>query len=258
MTARLQRLCRGLLLLLVLAGHAAGADFEIPPPPENYVLDEAGVVSAQVEARLNAQLKDFERESSTQIVLAIFPRLPDNTVLEEFTVETAQAWGVGREGKDNGAVLFVFVEDRKLRIEVGYGLEGAIPDAIGKRILDEVVTPRLRRGDFDAAMSAGAQALMAAARGEFTGDGRVAGDKRGQPPISLFTLLIIALLLIIFLRSLRSGVRYAHGRRKPYTTGPFVIGRGGRSGGFGGGRGFGGGFGGGGGGFGGGGASGGW
>jgi uncharacterized protein len=244
--------------LVIVAVRAVWANFQIPPPPENYVLDEAGVLSAQAEARLNAQLEAFDRESSTQIVVAIFRRLPEDTTLEEFTVETAQAWGVGRKKKDNGAVLFVFVENRKLRIEVGYGLEGTIPDATARRIIDEVVTPRLRLGDFDGAISAGAQALIAAARSEFAGDDRVVRGQRGGPPISLFTLFIITLLLVLVLRSMRAGVRYTHGRRRPYNTGPFVIGGGGRGGGFKGGGGFGGGFSGGGGGFGGGGASGGW
>ena len=85
--------------------------------------------------------------------------------MEGFAVRTAQAWGVGRKGHDDGVILFIFAADRKMRIEVGYGLEAVIPDAIAKRILDSVITPRLRAGDKDGALEAGVEALMAAAGG---------------------------------------------------------------------------------------------
>jgi uncharacterized membrane protein YgcG len=85
--------------------------------------------------------------------------------MEGFTVRTAQAWGVGRKEHDDGVVLFVFAAERKMRIEVGYGLEGVIPDVIAKRILDGVITPRLRAGDNDGGLEAGVEALMAAAGG---------------------------------------------------------------------------------------------
>lgn len=122
-------------------------------------------MSATTAARLDARLRAFEGETGRQIYVAIFPKLASPS-LEDFTVRTAQAWRIGRKGKDDGAILFVFVEDRKLRIEVGYGLEGQIPDAVAKRIIDERIVPLLKAGQGDAALSAGVEALLAAARGE--------------------------------------------------------------------------------------------
>src|SRR6266545_4692711 len=109
-----------------------------PPAPEHYFNDYAGVVAPDVAARLDEKLKAFDEQTSSQIVVAVFPELPSAS-LEDFTVRAAQAWRVGRKKLDNGAVLFVFVKDRKVRIETGYGLEGALPDATAHRI---IVLPR--------------------------------------------------------------------------------------------------------------------
>src|SRR6185369_10709430 len=118
-----------------------------------------------------------EKESSSQIVVAVFDKLPSNSALEDFTVRTFQAWRVGQKGKDNGAVLFVFVKDRQMRIEVGYGLEGKIPDLIAKRIIAEQIAPRFRNGDYDGGLTAGVTALIQAAQGEYKGTGRTNAQK---------------------------------------------------------------------------------
>ncbi len=97
--------------------------------------------------------------------VAIFPKLPSAS-LEDFTVRTAAAWRIGRKGLDDGVILFAFVEERQLRIEVGYGLEDRIPDAIAKRILEEHITPYLREGQADAGFAAGVEAILAAAEGQ--------------------------------------------------------------------------------------------
>ncbi len=122
-------------------------------------------MSAATAARLDTRLAGFEAETGRQVFVAIFPKLPSPS-LEDFTVRTAQAWRIGRKGLDDGAILFVFVQDRKLRIEVGYGLEGQIPDAIASRIIDERIAPLLKAGQADAALSAGVEALLAAASGQ--------------------------------------------------------------------------------------------
>lgn len=151
-------------LALVFAARA-GAELRLPPPPKAYFDDEAGFVSAEVARRLDEKLRRFDEETGNQVVVAIFPKLPSAS-LEDFTVRTAQAWRVGRKELDNGAVLFVFVQDRKLRLEVGYGLEDKIPDAIAKRIVDDVIVPRLRAGDPTGGLEAGVDAILAAARGQ--------------------------------------------------------------------------------------------
>src|SRR5258705_5348951 len=99
----------------------------LPAKPAKYFNDYAGMVSPQMAERLNRTLEDFERQTSSQILVAIFPKLPADAALEDFTLRAAEAWKPGLKDKDNGAVLFIFRDDRKMRIEVGYGVEGAIP-----------------------------------------------------------------------------------------------------------------------------------
>src|SRR5512135_2889675 len=119
-----------LILVLVCAG--ARAAEVIPPAPEHYFNDYAGVTSSDTASRLNKTLEDFERETSNQILVAVYPKMQSDSSIEDYTVRVAQSWRVGQKGKDNGAVLFVFVQDRKMFIQVGYGLEGALPDALAK------------------------------------------------------------------------------------------------------------------------------
>src|SRR5207245_7894447 len=149
-----------------------------PPPPAHYFNDYAGVVSAADAARLDEKLRKFDEQTSSQIVVAVFPELPSPS-LEDFTVRTAQAWRVGRKKLDNGAVLFVFVKDRKARIETGYGLEGALPDVTAHRILDERLAPAFRRGDYAGGLDAAVDAMLAATRGEYT-----ASPASARPPAS--------------------------------------------------------------------------
>src|SRR5258708_34751212 len=134
-----------------------------PPTPAHYFNDYAGVVAPEVAARLDQKVKDFHDQPSRQIVVAVSPELPSPS-LEDFTVRAAQAWRVGRSKLSNGAVLFVFVKDRKMRIETGYGLEGALPDATARRLIEERITPALRNTDYDGGLEAGIDAHIAADR----------------------------------------------------------------------------------------------
>jgi uncharacterized protein len=241
---------------------SARAQSPLPSSPAHYFNDYAGAVSADVAARLDQKLKAFDDQTSSQIVVAVFPELPSPS-MEDFTVRTAQAWRVGRTKLSNGAVLFVFVKDRKMRIETGYGLEGALPDATANRILDERVTPPFRSGDYAGGLEAGIDAIMAATRGEYTASpAPVARRQSGGFGSSFFLWLFILFIVIAMSRGGRRGRTY--GRRGYYGGGPWWWGGGGfGGGGFSGGGGFGGGgggggFSGGGGSFGGGGASGSW
>jgi uncharacterized protein len=182
--------------------------------------------------------------------------------MEDFTVRTAEAWRVGRQKLDNGLLLFVFVKERKLRIEVGYGLEGAVPDALAKRIIDETIVPRLRQGDPAAGLEAGIDALIAATRGEYKGERR----SRSRPPGALgvgFLIFLIVLMIVLSRLGRAASWSYDHNgwHRRGGWGGGWGAGGGWSSGGGGGGGGGdsgGGGFSGGGGSFGGGGASGDW
>ena len=210
--------------------------------------------------RLESKLKRFDDETSTQVVVAIFPQLPSESALEDFTQRTAEAWRVGRKEKDNGAVFFVFVNDHKMRIEVGYGLEGALPDVTAKRILEDTVAPYFREGRYTQGLNAGVDAIMAATRGEYTAPPRRPQPDSGPLPL-LLPLGFIAVIFIIsrFMDRPLGPISTPRRRRRGFWyIGPGGFGGGGWGGGGGFGGGGGGGFGGGGGSFGGGGASGSW
>lgn len=267
MTAR--RAAAGLFLAAALAGMAgmagmAGAAEPLPPKPARYVEDRAGILSPRTREALNARLEAFERETSSQVVVATFPRVPDDYALEDFTQRTAESWGVGRRERDNGAVLFVFPGDRKMRIEVGYGLEGAIPDATAAAIIGNVLQPAFRAGDFDGGVTRGVESLLAAARGEYRGTGRTVADRRAPEsgfPGWLPFVVFFALFLLANMSRKRGRAYGRRGARDVWWTPTIGAGGwsgGGFSGGSRGGGGFSGGFSGGGGRFGGGGASGGW
>src|SRR3989440_7992107 len=112
----------------LVAIHVQAAEV-IPPRPPGYFQDNAGVVSQNAALRFNEQLAQFERETSNQVVVAVFPKMKSDDDVAAYTQRVAQAWAVGLKDKRNGAVLFVFTQDRKMYIQVGYGLEGALPDA---------------------------------------------------------------------------------------------------------------------------------
>ncbi|HUG54934.1 MAG TPA: TPM domain-containing protein, partial [Vicinamibacteria bacterium] len=239
----------------------ARAQSPLPSAPARYFNDYARVVPAAEAARLDEKLRRFDEQTSSQVVVAVFPRLPSPS-LEDFTVRTAQAWRVGRGKLDNGAVLFVFVEDRQMRIETGYGLEGALPDATARRIIDERIAPAFRGGDYARGLEAGIDAIVAATRGEYTASPAPVRGPERRPGGGANIFFFLMLLFIVL--ALRGGRRSRTYGRRGYSGGPWWWGggfggggRGGR-GGWGGGGWGGGGFSGGGGSFGGGGASGRW
>ncbi|HYY31348.1 MAG TPA: TPM domain-containing protein [Chthoniobacterales bacterium] len=248
--------------IVLFAARLLGAD--IPPKPAHYFNDYAALVSPQTAQKLDRQLEDFERETSNQILVVIYKSLPQDAALEDFAEDTFRAWKPGQQGKNNGAILFLFVNDRRARIQTGYGLEGALPDAICKRIISDELAPRFKTGDFDGGLTAAVNAMIAATRGEYKGSGRTVAEMHGQAAKSKDQLanfgifiFIVAFILLIFLRNLRRGTVISHSER-PGGTWYFGGGGGGGFFGGGGGGGGGGGFTGGGGDSGGGGASGNW
>jgi uncharacterized protein len=169
-------------------------------------------VSKDVAERLDAKLRAFDEQTSNQIVVAVFPELPSPS-LEDFTVRTAQSWRVGRKKLSNGVVLFVFIKDRKMRIEVGYGLEGALPDATANQIIRDVMAPRFRQGDYAGGLEAAIDAIIAATRGEYQAAPRAAPAR--SPAI--LPLLVPLLIFLFFVglpiwRRARYGPRTYHRR----------------------------------------------
>jgi uncharacterized protein len=247
----------------------------MPPVPANHFNDYANVVSPATSAQLNQKLVDFERSSSCQIVVAIYPKMQSDSSIEDYTVRVAQSWQTSQAGKKNYAALFVFVADHKLYLQVGYGLEGALPDALCKRIIDNEITPRFKAGDYDGGLTSGVNAILAATQHEYKGTGTTVYERHAQrgQNLTLYTVLpifiVFVLLLLIFGRAAcKHGWVYSSGGWGGFSSGGGFGGGGFSSGGFGGRGGFGGGggsfggFGGGGGGggssFGGGGAGGSW
>jgi uncharacterized protein len=251
------------LAILVLLAGAVGAE-TLPPKPAAYFNDYAGVVSPATAQRLDAELKEFERTTSNQIVVAIYPKLETNSSVQDYTFRIAESWKVGQAKRDNGAVLFVFTEPRKMFIQVGYGLEGALPDITAKQIIANEITPAFKAGNYDAGLIAGVEAMIKATRGEYRGSGRTVaeGQRGGGGSFGFPAIILIFFLLFILSRVFRrSGTVYGANGRRAYRGGwfPPMIGGGGWGGGGGGGfSGGGGGFSGGGGSFGGGGAGGDW
>jgi len=159
---------RSLLSLVLLGSGLIGARAAevIPPAPDAYFNDYAGVVRPATAQGLNAELDKFERDTSNQILVAVYPRMQSDSSIEDYTVRVAQSWRAGQKARSNGAVLFVFTQDRKLYVQTGYGLEAVLPDALCKRIIDDEITPRFRQGDYDGGLTAGVHAMIAATRGE--------------------------------------------------------------------------------------------
>jgi len=204
------------LSVLLFLGRLVGAE-AIPPQPADHFNDYAGLVSPEVARQLNTELTQFERDSSSQVVVAIYPRMQSASSIEDYTVRVAQAWGVGQKDRKNGAVLFIFQQDRAIYIQVGYGLEGVLPDARCKQIIENEITPRFRAGDFQGGVAAGVRAMLASIRGEYQGTGATVKDAEGRSNGSgLQGWMVIAVIIIIILQSVfgrRNSVYTRRGRR---------------------------------------------
>lgn len=218
---------------------------EVPQRADGYVTDRAGLLPASVKADLENTLRVFEEKTSNQVVVVTFPSLEGDS-LEDFSIRLAEAWKAGQKGRDNGVIFLIFKNDRKIRIEVGYGLEGVLTDALSGQIISQVVAPYFRQGDYAGGIVAGTDAIMKATQGEFKG---VPGKNNANPFARWMALFGVFFLFHLFARanSNRLGGRPGRGGFFVPMGGGYRSGGGGFSG-----------FSGGGGGFGGGGASGGW
>jgi len=155
-----------LLLWLTVAGHAtAGGGVAPIPPLNNRVTDLTGTLTMSQRAQLESRLAALERDKGAQIAILLLPTTQPESI-EEYGIRLAEAWKVGRKGIDDGVIVIVAKNDRAVRIEVGYGLEGAIPDALAKRIIEERIAPRFRQGDFFGGLLDGCEALAQLISGE--------------------------------------------------------------------------------------------
>ena len=220
--------------MLVSAISALGAE-QIPPKPPGYFNDNAGVVKPQAARTFNEKLAQFERETSNQIVVAVYRKMETDSDIADYTQRIAQSWGVGQGDRRNGAVLFVFVDDRKMFIQVGYGLEGVIPDITAFDITERRIKPRFKADDYEGGLAVGIDSLMKAARGEYQGTGKTVTESRrgaitGPANVPCIVFILFFILSIFGLGSRRRRRRRGWGYSG--MGGPFIGGWGGHSGGW--------------------------
>ena len=219
-------------IIALLLGANLQATEVLPPKPAAYFNDYANVVSKEKALALNEKLAQFERETSNQVVVAVFRKMESDSSIEDYAQRIAQAWGVGRKQQSggNGVALLVFVEDRKISIQVGYGLEGALPDVTAFDIRSRHMNPHFRNGDYEAGLAEGIDLICKAIRGEYKGDGKTNAEehKKSGSGNGLLILIVFVLILLIATRLGR--------RRKGYgyssMGGPFIGGWSGNGGGW--------------------------
>lgn len=195
-----RRLLPGSLLLTVLLvclhlQALPGLALEVPPL-EGRVNDYAAMLAPATVDQLERSLAAFEQEQSTQIVVLTVASLSGDS-LEDFSLRVAESWKIGRKGLDNGALLLIARDDRKIRIEVGYGLEGRLTDLAAGRIIRDVITPQFRNGSFDQGVINGVTVMMAAVKGEFSAE-QIAAH-RGDDQVDFESLLVPFLVGLFFI-----------------------------------------------------------
>ncbi len=195
----------------------------IPSKPTRYFNDYALAVKPETAEKLNQKLVQLEQDTSDQILVAIYPKMQTDTAVDEYCLRVFRSWQVGQKDKNNGAVLFVFLDNHKLWIQAGRGLEGNLPDATCKDITADVIAPLLKKGNLDGGLTAGVEAMIAAAKngGDYKGDGLTAYQRqhRGQDADSgglglggiIFLIVAIFVISSFFRRRGGGGAMYGGG-----------------------------------------------
>jgi uncharacterized protein len=182
------------ILALVFASVAGAADGVAVPPLMARVTDLTGTLSAGQLGSLDADLRAFEQKKGSQIAVLMLPSTQPETI-EQYSIRVAESWKIGRAKADDGAILIIAKNDQRLRIEVGYGLEGAIPDVVAKRVIREVIAPHLLANDFYGGIRDGTQTLMKLIDGE-----RLPPPARAQtraPAVDYQSLFVILLVVVV-------------------------------------------------------------
>jgi uncharacterized protein len=185
--------------LLLLFAALASADVAVPPYSAR-VIDLTGTLSGGAVALIEAKLADLETRQGSQIAVLIVPTTQPEEI-EQYSIRVAEAWKAGRKNVDDGAILLVAKDDRRVRIEVGRGLEGALPDAIANRIVDENITPRFKAGDFDGGIEAGVDKMIAVVNGEALPPPDRKWEHRGDTSHALPLLLVVVFVASGVLRA---------------------------------------------------------
>ncbi len=250
------RYLKAAVIALVVVPLSAALAQSAPEFPElsGRVVDTAGMLSPATESQITQMLQAHEQGTTEQVVVVTLPDLQGYPI-EDYGYQLGRHWGIGQQGEDNGALLIVAQQERKIRIEVGYGLEGRLTDAASATIINQIITPAFKQNQFEEGILNGAAAMVQVLGGEpLAVPTRAISEGREKPDLPLVSLLFIIIMAVIFFIGGGRG-RGGRGRTAALLGGALL---GSSMGGRGGGGFGGGGFGGGGGGFGGGGASGGW
>ena len=205
------RILLPVLLVVAALGIAPAQTQNLPPKPAAYFTDQANVVDADTGHAINEQLAQFERDTSNQILVAIYPNLPDQASPDQYSIDTFNSWHPGQKDKSNGAVLFVYVQDHKMFIVTGRGLEGALPDAICNEIVTQILRPSFRAGNYGSGIQAGVNAMIAATKGEYKGSGQTVQERQqgndsdsggGLPLWAIILIVVVFILFRIFFRGM--------------------------------------------------------
>jgi uncharacterized protein len=219
---------RGLVVATLLALAAPAWAVTIPPHPDGPINDYAHVLAPEAVKRLTDQLLSYEQGTTRQIAVAIFPSL-DGEDIDDFAIHVAEKWKIGSSKNDNGVLITIAIAERKDRIDVGYGLEGQLTDALTRRIRTELMEPRFKAGDFEGGLREAFAAIDTATGGHEHPEGKLpARTSRGQPSggkIGGLLIFIIFFVVIFVIIAVRGGGRGGGG------GGGFWIGGGGWSGG---------------------------
>lgn len=204
-------------VMLALAVTAALAAEQLPEKPARFFNDYTGVVDRDMGDSLNERLAKYERESSNQLMVVFYSRMLTDSSIEDYCTRAFEKWGVGRADRDNGAVLFVFTEQHKMRIQTGYGLEASLTDAECFRII-EGMQSFFRAGNFTGGASFAVSAMIEATVGEYQGTGKTLAESQGDPQFWVTIIFMTSMLFIIglhFYYKLRGDQLYdAKGRRR--------------------------------------------
>ncbi|MEX0966425.1 MAG: TPM domain-containing protein [Bacteroidia bacterium] len=181
---------------------------DLPEKTKRLVNDYADVLTEQQEAELERYLVAYNDSTTTQIAIVI-ERSLDDEALEDYTQRLAESWGIGQQGNDNGVLIYVAKDDRKMRIEVGYGLEPVIPDILAGRIMDNYMQPQFRKDNYYQGLWDASTVLMKLASQEFTAADVKGGGKKESPPILIIVLpfIIILIIFLVGILSWRSKVK---------------------------------------------------
>jgi uncharacterized protein len=194
------------------------ADFKVPPTPDHFVTDSANALSSDARGSIENELQAYEHATGHQVIVYIGDTTGD-VPLETWTGDSAHQWRIGRRGKDDGAILFLFMKDHKIRIEVGYGLESSLTDADSSRVINEIIRPKMRAGDTDGAVSAGVAAMLKTITPAYAAVTAPPSAEESSSPwwaggiaIGLFSMFAVFMVIVIYIIVMQivGSIRYGY------------------------------------------------